>query len=101
MFVLNIIRLKILFRLACFSFNDRTEAPVVVTTTTKATASDGHILVERILEINHVNTSNPSSNVSVSPINMKKERLSARPFDEFPCGTTVNDDSANNGNDNK
>lgn len=68
--------------LECFSFDDTdVSTPVVFTT-------DGHFLIERVYQIEHVTAIN-SSAIRMHQLNQSKPKPSttlspARPFDEFP-----------------
>jgi hypothetical protein len=73
-------------KIACFSFDDAdVSTPVVFATTT----ADGHIVFERLFQIEHVTAINPSTTIRMSQIDQTKSISSsnismARPFDEFP-----------------
>lgn len=92
--------------LASFSFDDEGTNPVVLTTKTTATkTNDGHILVERILQINHATAVNPSTSIQMRPLNQKKTRSSstinaARPFDEFLTSSSSGNNDSNDSSGN-
>jgi hypothetical protein len=71
----------------------------VLTTTTKATkTTDGHILFERLFQINHVTGANSPRAKEMRTLNKQKTFSSAmvptaRPFDEFLSETTVMTDN--------
>jgi hypothetical protein len=77
--------------LACFTFDDPdVSTPVVFA----ATTTNGHILFERIFQIEHVTAIRPSTEISMRHINQKNTISSstvsmAKPFDEFSTDPTT------------
>ncbi len=77
--------------LACFTFDDPdVSTPVVFA----ATTTNGHILFERIFQIEHVTAIRPSTEISMRHINQKNTISSstvsmAKPFDEFSTDSTT------------
>jgi hypothetical protein len=73
--------------LACFSFDDTdVSTPVVITTTT-----NGHILFERIFQIEHVTAINPSTKIRIhQPKSISSNTVPmAQPFDEHLVDSTT------------
>ncbi len=70
--------------LACFSFDGADVSTPVVFATRR---TDGHILFERLYQIEHVTAINPTDTIRIQPI------PTAQPFDEFSTPDVQNDNT--------